>query len=71
MSTCASPPHPHSGSWSLPKALELSYTAGDTWSATVALPAGGVFEYKYVVIDFGSKQAIAWQVRRVRGGGGG
>ena len=33
----------------------------------MALPAGGVFEYKYVVIDFGSKQAIAWQVMRVRG----
>lgn len=35
---------------------------GDNWTATVQLPAGGVFEYKYVVIDHNTKQAISWQV---------
>jgi hypothetical protein len=30
--------------------------------ATVLLPAGGVYEYKYVLIDYESKQALEWQL---------
>ncbi|GAX79511.1 hypothetical protein CEUSTIGMA_g6952.t1 [Chlamydomonas eustigma] len=53
--------HPKLGSWTLAKALELTWSAGDFWTAKVQLPAGGVFEYKYVVIDFNTKEAVMWQ----------
>lgn len=53
--------HPKLGSWSLDKAVELRWAEGDQWTASVALPAGEVYEYKYVVIDFGTKQPVMWQ----------
>lgn len=53
---------PFSGSWSLDKAIELSYAPGDNWTVTVELEPGSIYEYKYAVIDFNTKQAIAWQV---------
>eukprot|EP00798_Chlamydomonas_sp_ICE-L_P028366 gene28366-31493_t len=40
--------------------LELYYTAGDLWKVTVDMPPG-VCEYKYVVIDYESKQPVHWQ----------
>jgi hypothetical protein len=40
----------------------MRWTPGDCWVATVLLPAGGVYEYKYVLIDYESKQALEWQL---------
>lgn len=54
--------HPRLGSWNLKDALELRWTAGDQWVATVPLPAGGVYEYKYVLIDYETKKALEWQM---------
>ncbi|KAJ9519208.1 hypothetical protein QJQ45_017865 [Haematococcus lacustris] len=53
--------HPKLGSWNLRNSVELRWSAGDQWVATVHLPAGGVYEYKYVLIDFETKQALEWQ----------
>ncbi len=49
------------GAWNIKNAVELRWTAGDQWVASVPLPAGGVYEYKYVLIDYETKQALEWQ----------
>ena len=41
--------------------MELRWAEGDFWTAAVPLPRGAVYEYKYVVIDFNTKQAVMWQ----------
>lgn len=38
--------HPMLGSWDVNKALQLQWTEGDRWVATIELPAGAVYEYK-------------------------
>jgi len=53
--------HPKLGSWSLNKAIDLRWSNNDVWTATVSLPAGSVLEYKYVVIDYESKEPLSWQ----------
>ncbi|MEW5305813.1 MAG: hypothetical protein WDW36_008330 [Sanguina aurantia] len=50
-----------SSSWKLSDALDLKWTDGDKWTATIDLPAGSVYEYKYVLIDYHSKTALSWQ----------
>jgi hypothetical protein len=49
------------GSWLVTKSLELQWAEGDFWTATVTLPAGFVYEYKYVVMDASTKQVVQWQ----------
>lgn len=34
------------GCWDLNKAVDLQWTEGDRWMATMDLPAGSVYEYK-------------------------
>jgi hypothetical protein len=42
------------------KALEMVWSAGDLWTAEVDLPIGGLYEYKYVLVN--SKGApYQWQ----------
>ncbi|GIL89331.1 hypothetical protein Vretimale_18659 [Volvox reticuliferus] len=53
--------HPKLGSWDINKALVLNWTEGDRWVATVELPAGAVYEYKYVLVDHDSRTTLAWQ----------
>ena len=40
---------------------ELKWTEGDRWHAAISLPAGGVYEYKYVVLDSTGMHALTWQ----------
>lgn len=40
---------------------ELKWTDGDKWRATVSLPAGGIHEYKYVLLDSTGVHAQNWQ----------
>ena len=40
---------------------ELKWSEGDNWHTTVSLPAGGVVEYKYVLLDHSGQHAVAWQ----------
>ncbi|EFJ42805.1 hypothetical protein VOLCADRAFT_97031 [Volvox carteri f. nagariensis] len=53
--------HPKLGSWDINKALNLDWTDGDRWIAAVELPAGAVYEYKYVLVDHDSRATLAWQ----------
>ncbi|KAG2431415.1 hypothetical protein HXX76_009430 [Chlamydomonas incerta] len=53
--------HPSLGNWDINKALVLSWTDGDRWVATIELPAGSVYEYKYVLVDHDGRSALAWQ----------
>ncbi|KXZ45404.1 hypothetical protein GPECTOR_55g310 [Gonium pectorale] len=53
--------HPKLGNWDINKALDLSWTEGDRWLATLELPAGSVYEYKYVLVDHDGRSALAWQ----------
>lgn len=39
----------------------MSYTPGDQWVATVQLAAGAVYEYKYVMVNYETKEALEWQ----------
>ena len=41
----------------------MEWTPGDLWRADAALPAGGVYEYKYVLVGggVGGRHALAWQ----------
>ena len=50
-----------SGNWDLRHALEMTYTPGDQWVASVDLNAGGVYEYNYVIINYETKEALEWQ----------
>jgi len=49
------------GNWDIRYALEMTYTPGDQWVASVDLAAGGVYEYKYVIINYETKEALEWQ----------
>jgi hypothetical protein len=40
---------------------DLQWTDGDNWRASVELPAGMVYEYKYVLLDAYSGHALSWQ----------
>ena len=40
---------------------ELKWTDGDRWHAKISLPAGGVYEYKYVLLDSTGMHALTWQ----------
>ncbi|KAG2483610.1 hypothetical protein HYH03_017552 [Edaphochlamys debaryana] len=53
--------HPKLGNWDINKALDLHWSEGDRWLATIELPAGSVYEYKYVLVDHDGRQALAWQ----------
>eukprot|EP00198_Chlamydomonas_reinhardtii_P007488 XP_001696825.1 predicted protein [Chlamydomonas reinhardtii] len=53
--------HAKLGNWDINKALVLSWTDGDRWVATIELPAGSVYEYKYVLVDHDGRSALAWQ----------
>ena len=51
----------NTGSWQLRDGPDLRWTEGDNWRATVELPAGTVYEYKYVLLDAYSGHALSWQ----------
>lgn len=51
---------PELGSWILSDAINLTWSEGDMWNATVELPSTSVLEYKYVVVGQGG-HAVAWQ----------
>ncbi|KAK9840557.1 hypothetical protein WJX81_000946 [Elliptochloris bilobata] len=55
--------HANLGSWVLADGPEMEWSPGDLWRADVALPAGGVYEYKYVLVGGGAggRHALAWQ----------
>ena len=52
---------PELGNWVLSSGINMTWSEGDNWHCTVELPAGGVFEYKFVVVDHNSQTAVAWQ----------
>lgn len=41
------------GSWELGNAPHMTWSEGDTWSATVDLPEWATVEYKFVLINPG------------------
>lgn len=43
--------HPLLGSWITDKALEMEWSPGDVWTAEADLPVGGIYEYKYVLVN--------------------
>ena len=49
------------GAWQLRNGLDLNWTEGNNWVADVELPAGAVYEYKYVLLDAHSGHALSWQ----------
>ena len=49
------------GAWQLRDGPDLSWTEGNNWRAVIELPAGTVHEYKYVLLDAHSGQALNWQ----------
>ena len=49
------------GAWQLRDGPDLSWTEGNNWRAVIELPAGTVHEYKYVLLDSHSGQALTWQ----------
>lgn len=40
----------------------MRWTDGDVWVASVQLPVGGVYEYKYVLVNYDTKQASQYAV---------
>ena len=40
---------------------DLSWTEGNNWRAVIELPSGTVYEYKFVLLDSHSGQALTWQ----------
>jgi hypothetical protein len=60
LSSCLSVSGWLAGSWTITNAVELRWAEGDAWTVTAELPPG-VYEYKYVVIDYTTKQPKAWQ----------
>ena len=48
------------GAWDQTRAVPLTWTEGDVWTATVDLPAGGIFFYKYLVCD-SQGRTVRWQ----------
>ncbi|KAK9802867.1 hypothetical protein WJX72_002038 [[Myrmecia] bisecta] len=53
--------HEHLGAWQLIDGPELHWSDGDRWHVDVQLPAGSVYEYKYVLLEGNGTHAIAWQ----------
>jgi chromosome segregation ATPase len=55
--------HAALGNWSVSQApaMEVRGDERGTWSAEVALPAGGVYEYKYVLVTKDGQIAKMWQ----------
>ncbi|KAL4858279.1 Phosphoglucan [Chlorella vulgaris] len=53
--------HQELGGWALATAPELKWSQGDNWHTTAHLPAGGVVEYKYVLLDHSGNHPVAWQ----------
>ena len=51
----------HAGAWQLRDGPDLSWTEGNNWRAVIELPGGTVYEYKYVLLDSHSGQALTWQ----------
>ena len=51
---------PELGNWVLADGINLMWSEGDMWNATVELPSTSVVEYKYVVVGQGG-HAHAWQ----------
>jgi hypothetical protein len=49
-----------SGAWVAGNAAEMRWSEGHIWIATVPLPASGIVEYKYVLLN-GAGQPISWQ----------
>ena len=49
------------GGWVLRNGAELEWGEGHRWSVTVEVPAGGIVEYKYVVLQPDGIQALQWQ----------
>ena len=49
------------GAWQLRDGPDLSWTEGNNWRAVIELPAGTVHEYKYVLLNSHSGQALNWQ----------
>ena len=48
------------GAWTLSGSPELQWMPGHRWHLALQLPAGAVFEYKYVLLD-GNGHAMSWQ----------
>jgi len=51
---------PELGNWVLADGIDLAWSEGDMWNATVELPSTSVVEYKYVVVGQGG-HAASWQ----------
>ena len=51
---------PELGNWVLADGVNLTWSEGDMWNATLELPSTSVVEYKYVVVGQGG-HAHAWQ----------
>eukprot|EP00955_Chlamydomonas_euryale_P064003 358829-Chlamydomonas_euryale.AAC.17 len=49
------------GAWDIRYAPELRWAKGDMWTTVLEVPACGVHEYKYVIVDGSTKQEMAWQ----------
>lgn len=52
--------HPSLGNWDVRKALELRWSEGDLWRGEAVLPAGIIYEYKYLVME-GNGAVRQWQ----------
>uniref|UniRef100_A0A383WKL3 CBM20 domain-containing protein n=1 Tax=Tetradesmus obliquus TaxID=3088 RepID=A0A383WKL3_TETOB len=53
--------HEAMGAWNLAKAPFLRWSEGDLWNVTLEVAAGGVIEYKYVVVEGDGTVAASWQ----------
>lgn len=51
---------PELGNWILSNGAPMSWTDGDMWQAEVEIPAGGIVEYKYVIVNQNG-DALSWQ----------
>ena len=49
------------GSWAIAKSPVMKWSEGDVWSATLRLPVGNIYEYKYVVVDAHGASVVQWQ----------
>jgi len=52
--------HEQLGAWELERAKAMTWSEGHVWKASVELPAGGVFFYKYIVTG-PNGEIIRWQ----------
>jgi alpha-amylase len=49
------------GAWQSGQLLPMEWGEGDTWTATVEVPARTAFEYKYVVFEAKSNTVCLWE----------